>query len=432
MTSKEVISYLPNKYNKLTGKRSNMSQRNPSLKLTLIVILMLFTLVGMFFGNLAFVRADHGGLDLFAHWQGARALIYDGINPYTEPAVELIESGLRELAQDSGGDYRFVYPLFSLIFLAPVSLVSEFIIARAIWMTILEAMALLSGYLIAGWMSRKRTLWLTLFVMLALFFNFVVLSTIENGSLTMIGLTAIMGAIHFLVERKDESAGLVLAISLVKPDLALPVLAILVIWIFVNRRFTVLVWLLGSLALLIGFTMVFIPSWPLNYLSSVIEYSARNPVRVETWLPTALETRLLIIKNLAIALVVIFEWFVIKNNGSRRLLWLWGLLFAVLPWIGGQTVLEHTVTIYAAMLIGLGFLFGNRRRGLSFGFALFTLLFTASGWVFSGTLIPGISEQWQSAWLQFVLPLAALGTLYWSRWWVIRQEKFSEDHFSLM
>jgi hypothetical protein len=95
MTSKEVISYLPNKYNKLTGKRSNMSQRNPSLKLTLIVILMLFTLVGMFFGNLAFVRANHGGLDLFAHWQGARALIYDGINPYTEPAVELIESGLR-------------------------------------------------------------------------------------------------------------------------------------------------------------------------------------------------------------------------------------------------------------------------------------------------------------------------------------------------
>jgi hypothetical protein len=51
---------------------------------------MLFTLVGMFFGNLAFVRADHGGLDLFAHWQGARALIYDGIKPYTEPAVELI------------------------------------------------------------------------------------------------------------------------------------------------------------------------------------------------------------------------------------------------------------------------------------------------------------------------------------------------------
>jgi membrane protein DedA with SNARE-associated domain len=83
------------------------------------------------------------------------------------------------------------------------------------------------------------------------------------------------------------------------------------------------------------------------------------------------------------------------------------------------------------MLVGLGFLFGNQRRGLSIGFLLFALFFTVSGWVFSGMLIPGISDHWQSIWIQFVFPLAALGILYWSRWWVIRQEKFSEDHFSL-
>lgn len=408
-----------------------MNQRNPNLKIIIITTIILATLVGLFFGNLAFTRANPGGLDFYAHWQGATAFITEGINPYSDQAANQIATGMREFAQEVTSSYRFVYPLFSLIFLAPISLITEFTIARAIWMTILEALVLISGYLIAGWMSKRRSVWLTLFVMLTLLLNFVVFSVIVNGSMTVIGITAIIGAIHFLDRKKDEPAGLLLAFSLVKPDLVLPILLILVIWIFVTKRYTALIWLLGTFALLFGFSMVLIPSWPLNYLSSVIEYSARNPVRVDAWLPTALEIRLLIVKNLAIALVVFFEWFVIKHKGSKRFIWLCGLLFAVLPWIGRQTVPEHTITIYLSMLVGLGFLFGNQRRGLSIGFLLFALFFTVSGWVFSGMLIPGISDHWQSIWIQFVFPLAALGILYWSRWWVIRQEKFSEDHFSL-
>lgn len=431
MTSRGVIFCYPTKYNKLVGKRRSMNQRNPSLKLSLIVVFILAILVGMFFGNLAYVRANPGGLDFFAHWQGVRAFINQSINPYSDQTTELIASGMREIASDNVWNYRFVYPLYSLLFLAPVSLIAEFAIARAVWMTLLEALVLLTGYLIAGWTSRRRSVWLTLFVMLVLLGNFVILRAIENGSLTIVGFAAIIGAIHFLIKRKDESAGLLLALALVKPDMVLPALLILVIWVFVNRRYSVFVWLLGTFALVVGFSMVLIPSWPVNYLSSLIEFSARNPVRVEAWLPTALEIRLLIVKNLAIALVVIFEWFLIKHKGRNRFLWLCAILMAVLPWIGGQTVLEHTVTIYTAMFIGLGLLFSNQPRGMSFGFALFALLFTASGWLFSGTLIPGISEQWRMTWLQIVLPLTALGLLYWSRWWVIRQEKFSEDHFSL-
>lgn len=431
MTSRGVIFCYPNKYNKLVDKRRRMKQRDPNLKLTLIIVFILAILVGMFFGNLAYVRANPGGLDFFAHWQGTRVFINQGINPYSDQAAELIVSGVREIAPDSVGNYRFVYPLFSLLFLTPVSLITDFTIARAVWMTILEALILLSGYLVAGWSSRRRAVWLTLFVMLALLGNFVILRAIEIGSLTIIGLAAIIGTIHFLVERKDASAGLLLALSLVKPDMVLPALLILVIWVIVNRRYTVLVWLLGTFGLLVGFSMVLIPSWPGNYLTNLIEYSARNPVRIDAWLSTALEIRLLIVKNLSIALVVIFEWFLIKHKGSKRFLWLCAVLLAVLPWIGGQTVLEHTVTIYAAALIGLGLLFSIQRRGSPFGFVILALLFTATGWLFSGTLIPGISEQWQSTWLQIVLPLTALGILYWSRWWVIRQEKFTEDHFSL-
>jgi hypothetical protein len=53
--------------------------------------------------------------------------------------------------------------------------------------------------------------------------------------MTVIGIYAIIGAIHFLERKKDEPAGLLLACSLVKPDLVLPILLILVIWIFVTK-----------------------------------------------------------------------------------------------------------------------------------------------------------------------------------------------------
>lgn len=408
-----------------------MNQRNPNLKLSLIIIVIVLVLTGLYFGNLAIMRADPGGLDFYAHWQGTRAFIYDGIDPYSERAAEQIDSGIRELSPQTSGNYRFVLPLYSLIFLAPVSLVADFTVASAIWMTFLEALVLLNGYMIAGWIRKRRSLWLTLLVMLAMLINYVVWSAIASGSSTIIGFTAIIVTIHFLVKRRDEPAGLLLAVSMVKPDLVLPILLILLIWIIVNRKFTVLAWFLASFALIVGFSMVLIPSWPLNYLASLIEFSARNPVRVDAWQPSALEIRLLIVKNLAIAVAVIFEWFVVKHKGSNRFLWLCGLLMAVLPWVGGQSVQEHTVTIYAAMLIGLGLLYSNLRRGISIGFVLFTFLFAGSGWVFTGGFIPGISTQVQLTWLQFVLPMAVLVILYWSRWWVIRQEKYSEDRFSL-
>lgn len=408
-----------------------MNQKTPRIKLLLISILLIILLVGIFFGNLAYVSSNPGGLDFLAHWQGAKAFISQGVNPYSEQAAELIETEIKEIAPETGGGYRFVLPLFSLILLAPVSFIADFSIARAIWMTFLEGMLLLSGYLISGFLGRKASVWLSLFFMFVLLTNYPAFRAIENGSVVIIGLTAVIIAFHLILKKNDEPAGLLLAFSLIKPDLVFPILLILLVWVFTTRRFPVLIWFLGTFALLIGFSMVLIPSWPLEYLGSVIEYSARNPVRVETWQPTALEIRLVLAKNLAIVVVLVYEWFVSKAKGQRRFVWLSGLLLSVTAWIGWNAILEYTLSIYPAVLIGFGLLSVSRERGFSAGLFTVTILFGFSSWIFSGMLVPGISEAFKLTWLTVVLPLVALAVLYWSRWWVIRTEKFSEDYFNL-
>ena len=408
-----------------------MNKRNPRLSFIIILTALITLMIALFFGNLSLVKANPGGVDFLAHWQGSRAFILDGTNPYSDQAAALIESGARELTLDSTNNYRFVSPLFSLLFLAPVAIIGEFTIARAVWMTLLEGMVLICAYLMAGWLARKRTGWITLFVILVLLLNLATVTALLDGSMAIIGFSAIILTIHFILKKQDEIAGLMLAFSLVKPDLVLPILLVLFIWLLIKKRFTVLTWFLGTFGLLLGFSLVLDPAWLKDYFATVIEYSMRNPVRVEEWQPTALEIRLVLVKNLAIVLLLIAEWFMVKGSGEKRLIWITGLLFAVVPWVGGSIVLENTIFIYPALLIGLGYLGGIRGNRLSPGIMGIALLLSVSGWLLSGKLIPGIAENWGMIWNSVVLPFVTLIILYWSRWWVIRQEKFSEDQFKL-
>jgi len=295
----------------------------------------------------------------------------------------------------------------------------------------LEAMLLLGGYVISRWVGRDKSLLISLVVILMVLLNYSTVNTLINGGLAIVSFTLVICGIHFLLKKQDEAAGLMLALSLVKPDMVYPILLILIVWVIVTRRLTVFWWFLATFVLVMGFSMVLIPNWPVDYLRSVIEYSARNPVRMTALAPTALEIRFLLVKNLAIALLIIYEWFVVKTRGSQRFLWTSGLLLAVSPWIGGTTSPAHTILIIPALFIGIGYLGGSRKEKSSLRMLLIPLLLGLSSWLFSGWLVSGISEAWQNNWLKVVVPLVVLVILYWSRWWVIRSEKFSQAHFTL-
>lgn len=407
-----------------------MNTRKASIKIYITVLAALVLLVALYFANLSFVKANPGGLEFLAHWQGARSFITDGVDPYSDQTAGIIRSLAGEIDPDDPGEYRFVAPLLSLIFYAPFALIPEFVVARATWMTLLEASLLFSAFLVASWKGSKGIILLVIAV-LVLGLNFPSVDSLVDGNLSLVGIALIIGTIHLLLRNNDEGAGLLLALSLIKPENTYPVILILLIWALIQKRYTVLWWFVAVFVIVVGFSLVLIPDWPVRYLQNVIEFSARNPVRLEELSPTELEIRLIFVKNLVIGILIIFEWFVVKIQGKQRLLWNVGLLLAVLPWIGGEVHLEQSTFVFAGLLIGLVFLGGIRSGNGNLAIQLFSLLLVISSWIFSGLTVQGISETWVKLWHSLVLPGLAVVILYWSRWWIIQKEKFSNESFKL-
>jgi len=408
-----------------------MATRKAPIRIYIAVSIAIILVVALFFANLAIGRLNPGGLDFLAHWQGARSFIIDGANPYSDQVARLIATKASEISPGETGDYRFVEPLLSLLVFTPFALIPEFEIARAMWMTLLEMSLLLSAYLIASSIRNKGWLIGLIVSIIVIGLNFPNVNSLLDGNLLLISIVLIVGSFYLLLRQNDEGAGLLLALSLVKPETAYPIIVVLLIWVILKRRWTVLWWFIAVVVILVGFSLLLIPDWPIHYLQSVIEFSARNPVRQEELSPTALEIRLLVVKNLAVGLLIIYEWFLVKTEGRQRLLWNIGLLMAVLPWIGGHVYLENSGFIFIALLIGLGFLSQIRINKSNLAFHVFSLLFVFSSWIFSGSLVPGISESWVRIWHNAGLPVLALIILYWSRWWIIQKEKFAVDTFKL-
>ena len=407
-----------------------MSRNNLSFRIIAIILLIAGMITLLVWGNLSYVKGNPGGLDFLAHWQGTRSFLKNGTNPYSEQTAATINSQIGEMGVEESGEYRFVSSLISFVVLVPFSLIKDFAVARAVWMTFLEVILLTSVWLVVKWLRRLPSAFKLIIVFVPIFSFYPTVKGLMDGSLAIVCFVLIILAIHLLINRVDEAAGVVLALTLIKPDMVYPFLIVILVWALANKRTQMVWWLVGSVMLLIGFSMVLIPEWPVSYTTGILNYSAHNPVRTTEFAPSALEIRLLLAKNLSLLVLIIYELIAVKIRGTKRLLWLAGLLLIVSPLAGGTVRIEHLILVMPAVFIGLGFILDfwqGRGKWLAFSVpAMFVIL----SWVFSGRLFSGISPAWNGLFTNTVIPIIAFLVIYWSRWWVIRQEKFSLEEIT--
>lgn len=407
-----------------------MFRKNITTRIIAVSILLAGVIALLVVGNITFVKANPGGMDFLAHWQGTRSFLKNGTDPYSDQAAAEINSLVDGLGIESTGEYRFVSPLISFIVLVPFSLPNDFAIARAVWMTFLEVILLASGWLVTKWIRMGRPILKILIVFISTMLFYPVVKAVLDGSLAVVCFALIIMGTYMLIRHQDEAAGVLFALTLVKPDMVYPLLVALLVWAAINRRTRLIWWLLSSVVLFVGFTMVLIPSWPISYAQSIVNYSATNPVRMTELAPTALNIRLLLLKNLTLLGLVIYELVIVRIKSSKRLLWFVSLVLILTPWVGGAVRIEHLMLIMPALFIGLGFILDfwkGKGRVLIFTLPLLLMIFS---WVFSGTILTGISPAWNRLFLNVVIPFVALLGIYWSKWWVIRQEKFALEEIT--
>lgn len=256
--------------------------------------------------------------DLYPRWLGARELFLHGRNPYSPELTRDIQSGFYGRAidlsnpRDPKDPEAFAYPLYVVFLLAPFVPLS-FESVRIVFLGVLFVLTAASPLL---WMRalglplRKRPV---LFAVLATMSSFPVVDGLHLEQLSLLvaplmaaSLTALAGG-HLLL------AGALLAVSMIKPQLALLTTLVLSVWVlgaWASRKRFAIGFAGMMVTLLIGSELA-MPGWFRFWIEQMQAYAGYvKPPLLKVLVG---ETVSLLLAALAILFCGLISWLVRKE-----------------------------------------------------------------------------------------------------------------------
>jgi hypothetical protein len=402
---------------------------NNSYRVVIILVLLSVAIAGIASANYRFVQGNPGGNDFLVHWVATRSLLIDGLSPYSdEVALRVQKMAYGRPALPGENEMRVAYPLYSATIFLPFALISDYNLARAAWMTLLEAsmvgLALLNLRL-TGW---KPGLWvLLLFLLFTLTWYFSARALINGNAVILVALMS-SGAFAAIKAGKDELAGILLALSTIKPQVVLLLVIFVWIWAISVRRWAVVVWTVISVVALSISAAFFVPDWPLQNLWEILQYPGYNPpgtpgAALATWWPAA-GPKMGAGLTVLLAAMLLVEWLAARGKGFRWFLWTVSLTLVAGQWIGIQTDPGNFVVLFIPLVLVLAMWeehWGNKGRLVS----VVSMMVTFAGlwWLFLVTVETTNGQPQQNPVMFFPLPLLLFIGLYWVRWWAIHPNR---------
>jgi hypothetical protein len=391
-------------------------------------LLVVGILAAVTWGNYRFAQENPGGNDFLVHWVGTRALLFEGGSPYSDEVAERIQTlAYGRPARAGEHELRVAYPLYSTVLFLPFAVISEYTLARAVWMTALQVgVVLLAIYCLrlTGW---RPGLWVLPFYFLFALFWYHGLRPVINGNIVVWVAVLLSGAFLALRSGKDELAGILLALSTVKPQVvAIPILFILV-WTVSHGRWRTLAWMAITIVLLSASMALFVPSWPLQNLREVLNYPEYNPpgtpgAAFAGWWP-GMGRRLGWLLAAMMGIVLLLEWAAARGRDFRWFLWTASLTLVASQWVGIQTDPGNFIVLFIPLVLVFAIWeerWGPRGRWVIAGVMLVLLL---GLWALFLRTVGDAGQPLQHPIMFFPLPLFLLVGLYWVRWWAIRPSR---------
>ncbi len=370
--------------------------------------------------NLAYARANPGGTDFLVHWVAARHILFEGRSPYTDTvALEIQQRIYGRPARPDEHQQRVVYPLYSVVVFAPFAWIEDFAWARALWMTLLEAAALATVGLSLALARWRPSPWALGGLMLFALTWYHGLRTLINGNavgLVAFGLTL---AVWAVLRGRDGLAGVALALSTIKPNLALLPFVFTLLWAWRQGRWRLLAFMLGTWALLAGLATVWHPLWWAEYARELVRFPGYNPPgTVQAVLRAAwpgLGSIIGVWVSLGLLGLLLWAWRrAVRYPGQYP--WAMWLTLAASQWVGIQTDPGNFVILLPALV----YVWAEALRRWKRWGAAFVMLSVVGLWVglwafFVSTLTVHHGQPMPSPWLFVPVPGYALLGLWWLR-----------------
>jgi len=407
--------------------------RNQRLSLVFLIvgaIGVIVLLVELGRMNYTYCQQNPGGNDFLVHWMGTRMLLKDGISPYSDQTATQIQIfAYGHPAQPGQHELRVAYPLYSVLLFIPFALIQDFALARAIWMTLLEVSLILLTFF-----SIRLFQWKPNLIVLALIFLFSLVwyhavRTIINGNAVALVALGLLAAFLAIKNGQDEVAGFLFALTTIKPQLVILVILFVLIWAANRRRWRLVSWFFGTMVILIAVSFLFLPDWIIQNIREILRYPGYNPpgtpgAAFSVWFP-AMGNRLGWILSGILIILLLIEWFLAIRRKVEfpGFFWTAYLTLVASQWIGIQTDPGNFIILFPAIMLVFAMWEQRWKRAGTALTVVSLLILTIGIWaVFLSTVDYRYQPQ-QSPVLFFPLPLFLFITLYWTRWWAVRQPR---------
>jgi len=404
--------------------RGFLTRSRPVVGTIILGILIIAALVSLTWANLRFVEQNPGGNDFLARWMGARYWVVEGVSPYDEQVSRASQQMIygRPAIRERGEDIaHFVYPLTSMVFFAPFG-VLEFDLARALWMTILELsmmfLAIVSMRLVDWPVSKIK---LVVFIAFGLIWYHSA-RTIIIGQFAGLNALLITLALYSISRKQDFIAGAILSLTTAKPQMVFLLIPFILMWAFSNRRRDVLIGFIAGMTVLLGVTLLLLPSWPLQWLRQLVEYPSYtqrigSPVSVIANTMPGLRQYISVFLYIGLTVYLLVEWALAWGKGQRWFLWTAMLTVVITNLIAYRTATTNYVMMLPALFLVFKALEERWRVGGKVIVWVLVVVLLAGLWALFLITVEANVEQ---AVMYIPLPIISLIGLWWVRWWTIR------------
>jgi hypothetical protein len=394
-----------------------MPSRGWPRSILLVAVYVLVFAVQTWMTRTYFTLPQPGGNDFYPRWAGGCLWLRQGADPYAASTTRAIQEGIyRRPALPEEDQVAYAYPIYAVVFTWPLCLTQDFSVARALWMTALSHM-LVGSALLARTLSGWRPAWrLWPWVLAWTILVYPNARALVLGQMSVVVFLLVLGALAAVRVGRDGVAGLLLALSTVKPQVVLLIVPFLLIWSAYQRRWAVVIGFAVSLTALVGLPLLAHPAWLAEFMSQLSAYTSYTELGSVTWILTSHYLGLPSIVEWAITFGLlgwlVWEWYRSRHLAFGPMLWTASLTLVMTHFVAPRTATTHFGLLILPLFMVFALLSRSNpdRAGFAASLVLVVLLF-GTWWLFLVT----VQGRQESAITYLPIPMALAGYLPWIR-----------------
>ncbi|HQA68644.1 MAG TPA: glycosyltransferase family 87 protein [Aggregatilineales bacterium] len=307
---------------------------------------------------------DAIAMDFYARYEPTRLYLTEGLNPYSDEATQIVHRGIY------GDDHvklepqhAFFYPMYTMLIIAPYTLLPAFSWAQAAWQVTLQVLLIASLLLTLDFLNWRPRLQVIILLGLWTFVLFPVTHSLVLGQFSVVTFFLTMLAIWLLFHgepsaRRDVLAGVCLAYSTIKPQMQFLIIPLLVLWALKARRWHFIVSAALSMLALFGVSFLMLPTWLGEWVGQVFSYASYTPVLppllnilLEDFIPLG-PGAAWVLRVLLVGWLLVEWWRLLRDGDERRLGWALAFTLVMTQLLSPHaSIYQYVVFLFALLLV---------------------------------------------------------------------------------